>query len=490
MTLVLTLLLIQGVLGAVDTFWHHEMEAGLPANPGARAELWLHGAREAIYAVIFLSLGWVAWQGAWAWVLAALMAAEVVITLKDFLLEDRTRRLAPSERVLHTVMAMSFGVLAAVIAPLLAGWAQAPTGFRIEGHGWQSAGTTLFGLGVLAWAVRDLWAAATLKPATLAAPARASGRTVLVTGATGFIGGAVVQRLAARGDRLVLLSRDGLAARARFGPEPLIVEDLDQLPAELRLDAVVNLAGAPTVGGLWTARRRARLISSRVEVTRRVLLLTERLERRPAVLVNGSAVGFYGDRGDERLDETSGPRPGFMSELCRRWEEEAWMAEALGVRVVRLRFGLVFDWSGSVLAMLALPIRLGLGAILGTGAQWVSWIHREDAVRMIEAALDDPRWEGPVNAVAPAPATHAEVNRAIGRELGRPVWARIPAWPLRLVLGEMADLFLASQRVLPKRAEALGFVFARPHLVAALARPGRGPARIVFHAPEGAPRHA
>jgi hypothetical protein len=366
MTTVLIILLVQGVLGAIDTLWHHELGAALPSKPGARHELMLHAARELIYALIFLSLPWVEWRGGWALVLAGLLAIEAVITLADFIEEDRTRRLQPTERVLHTVMAISFGVLATALLPLIVAWVPEPAGFALRPHGWLSIAATALGLGVLAWAVRDALAAAALKrPAPTPALRNPSGRTVLVTGATGFIGAALVDRLIARGDRVILLVRDPLAARARFGAQPMIVEDLTQLPSETHIEAIVNLAGAATAGGLWTRARRRLLLSSRLDTTGAVLKLIQRLHETPRVLVSASAVGIYGDRGDEPLDERSGPNLGFMSELCRRWEDEAWLAEAMDVRVCRLRLGLVLDWSGGILPTLALPAWFGLARSWG-----------------------------------------------------------------------------------------------------------------------------
>jgi hypothetical protein len=233
----------------------------------------------------------------------------------------------------------------------------------------------------------------------------------------------------------------------------------------------VNLAGAPVAAGPWTAVRKRVLLGGRLGVTRSVVQLIERLEQRPAVLVSASATGFYGDRGDRTLDERSGPAPGFMSELCRVWEAEASSAERLGVRVCRLRIGIVLDWGGGILPMLALPARLGLGAVTGGGGQWAPWIALPDVIRMIDVAMADARWSGPVNAVAPDPVTQGELTRAIAYVLRRPQWLRAPAWPLRVALGEMSDLLLASQLVEPARAEALGFRWSRPTLPDALERP-------------------
>lgn len=463
MTAVLILLICQGVLGAIDTLWHHEATARLPASPTARPELVLHGLREAIYAVIFLTLPWVRWEGWLAWVLAALLAVEIIITLQDFLLEDRTRRLPPTERVLHTVMAVGFGVLLALLAPLLVDWTARPTAFVPESHGFLSWIATALGLGVLVWTVRDL-AAGTRAPDHAAPAGEPSGRTVLVTGATGFIGAALMDRLIARGDRVVALVRDDIAARLRWPRRVLFVRSLSEIPAEMRIDAVVNLAGAPVAAGPWTAGRRRLLLGSRVDTTRAVGALLDRLERRPGMVINASATGVYGDRGEEALDETSPAGNGFMADLVRLWEVEQARLATGGTRVCSLRFGMVFDDGGGPLALLALPARFGAAAILGGGRQWTPWIHLDDAVRLVETALRDARYNGPINAVAPDLVTQGELTRALAFRFGTPQWLRVPAWPLRLSLGEMSDLFLAGQRVEPTRLKALGFQWTRPTL--------------------------
>ncbi|MBS0297574.1 MAG: TIGR01777 family oxidoreductase [Proteobacteria bacterium] len=474
LTLVLIILVSHGVLGAIDTVWHHELGEALPTRPGARFELWLHAAREALYAVIFLGLPWFEWRGAWALVLGALFAVEAVITITDFVEEDRTRRLPATERVLHTVMAIGFGVFAAALWPVLSAWFAQPTAMVFHGHGLLSWAATVFGVAAVFWAARD-GLAAWRQPVGARALQRRnpSGRTILVTGATGFIGSALVERLIARGDRVILQVRDRQAARARFGEGVLLVDDLAELPSETRIETVVNLAGAPVAGGLWTRRRRQQLLASRIGTTRSVLALIQRLHEAPKALINASAVGFYGDRGEEALDEVSAPGSGFMAELCRKWEDEAWFAEAMDVRVCRLRLGIVLDWSGGILPMLALPAWFGMGAVMGSGRQWAPWIARIDALRMIEQAIDDRRWTGPVNAVAPELATHRDMVKAIAGSLNRPQWLAVPGWPIRLALGEMSDLLLAGQKVTSVRLDHLGFRFEAPTLSQALARPRR-----------------
>lgn len=456
----LSLLTFQILFGALDNVLHHEITERLPAKPSARRELALHSGREAIYGILFLVFAWIEPAGTLAALVLGLLALEVVITLADFLEEDRTRMLPPFERILHTVLAISYGAFLLLAVPWLVGQAAAPTGFTWVDHGLFSWFLTVASVGVSGFAIRNALAVRALgrmKPqARAAAP---SGRSVLVTGGTGFVGRLLVERLRARGDRVILLSRDPRQARALLGDDLNYIQDLRELPAETRIDAVVNLAGAPIIGLPWTRARRRAIRNSRIALTSQIVDRLASLESRPAVLVSASAIGYYGDAGDGPLDEQSMPGGDFGAILCRDWEAEAMKAAALGVRVVCLRIGLVLDRSGGALPLMSLPARFGLGAILGSGRQWMAWITRSDLVRMIITAIDNEAWRGAVNAVAPEPLPHAGFQRAMARILRRPLFLRVPSWALRLGLGEMASIFLASQRVLPKRAQELGFRF-------------------------------
>jgi uncharacterized protein (TIGR01777 family) len=286
-----------------------------------------------------------------------------------------------------------------------------------------------------------------------------SGRTIFVTGATGFIGRTLVDRLLARGDRVLVFTRDARRSRALFGDSVIHVEDLDALPKQTRIDAIVNLAGAPIIGLPWTRTRRAELWRSRIDLTDALIRWIKTLDHAPAVLVNASAIGFYGDRGDTVLAEGAGAGEGFAADLCRIWEDAAVRAEGLGMRVVCLRIGVVLDARGGALPMMAMPARFGTGAILGGGAQWMSWIAFPDLLRMILAAIDNPLWHGTINATAPEPVRHADFQRTLARTLRRSLVLRAPAWLLKVMLGEMSSLFLFSQRVVPARALSLGFAF-------------------------------
>jgi uncharacterized protein (TIGR01777 family) len=473
MNAVFSLLTFQCLVGAFDNLWHHELEAELPYEPSARTELALHTARELLYALIFGGVAWLKWQGVWAGILIAILAAEIVVTLADFVVEDRTRRLPPLERMLHAILALSYGATLALWTPELYRWLRAPTAMTSVAYGPWSWLMTLFALGVFIWGLRDLFAVSRLGVPQWQRRPLLGGRTikprvVVVTGATGFIGRALTRRFVARGDHVIALSRRVERARYQFGPWVEVCGHLSEIGPYRRIDAIVNLAGAPVVGPWWTAARRRHLISSRLGVTAQVLDLVKRLQRKPDVLVNASAIGYYGERGAEPLHEDSGDRGGFLSELCRRWEAAAVEAERFGVRVCRIRIGLVLGDGGGVLRPLALSTRFGLGAVFGNGRQWVSWIHRQDLVRLIDEAIDHPEYSGAYNAVAPGAVKQRELANTLAATLHRPRFMRVPAVALRLLAGEMADLFLVSQRVIPQRLSQSGFEFAYPDLPGAL----------------------
>jgi uncharacterized protein (TIGR01777 family) len=474
MTFVFTLLIVQCLLGALDTFWNHEWKERLPQRRGARVELALHSLREFIYVFVFLALAWREWHGIWVACIAVPLLAEVAITAIDFVIEDRTRVLRAFERVLHTVLTVLFGVFLMALAPVLVVWAREPAAVVPASYPFFSTVFTWLAAGMLLWALRDGIAALGhfrlpewLRHPIEAAP-RASGRNVLVTGATGFIGGHVVRRLRRRGDTIWVWTRDADRALARFGPHVHVVTRLGDIPVDARIDAVVNLAGAPIFGLPWTRARRRTLIASRVGTTQALIDWFAKLGRLPRVLVNASAIGYYGVGGDEWLDEGNGTTQEFQSLLCREWEDTAQAAEALGLRVVRLRIGLVLGGDGGLLPRLLLPARLGLASVLGDGRQWQSWIHVADLARVVEFALAETSLRGPVNAVAPAPVRQREFQRALAQAAARPQWLTTPAAPLRLLLGEMATLLVDGQRVAPRKLLAADFEFRHVTLQAAL----------------------
>jgi hypothetical protein len=289
---------------------------------------------------------------------------------------------------------------------------------------------------------------------------------ISVTGSSGLIGSALVPLLTAEGHEVARVSRSTAAGGAwRWDPGAGHVDGR----AVNGMDAVVHLAGESIAGGRWSEARKDRIRASRGRGTRVVAEAVARADPRPRALVCASAMGFYGDRGDELLTEASAPGRGFLSEVSREWEEACAPAREQGVRVVNLRFGIVLSPAGGALAKMLLPFRLGAGGVVGSGRQWWSWVALDDAVGAIRHALVTPGLAGPVNVAAPNPVTNAEFTRTLGRVLARPTLFPVPAFAARLALGEMADaLLLASTRLVPERLLQTGYVFRRPELEGAL----------------------
>jgi uncharacterized protein len=290
---------------------------------------------------------------------------------------------------------------------------------------------------------------------------------VFLTGASGLIGRALSASLLADGHAVTALTRRAGAALPA-GVRPVVGDPTRPGPWQEALagaDACVHLAGEPVAAGRWTAERKARIESSRVDSTRQVAEVIATAG--PRVLVAGSAVGLYGSRADEPLDEGAAPGAGFLADVCRRWEAATRPAEARA-RVVHVRTGLVLARDGGVLPRLALPFKLMVGGPMGDGTAWQPWIHLADEVGLLRLALEDGRVRGPLNAAAPGAATSRELARALGAVLHRPSLLPTPAAALRLVLGELAEAVLASQRVVPRKALDLGYAFRFPALEPAL----------------------
>ncbi len=283
---------------------------------------------------------------------------------------------------------------------------------------------------------------------------------VLLTGATGFIGKRLARALNQAGHELVFIGRDPERARAQIGLPGEYRDWEAPLPeGSAEIDAVVHLAGESVSAKRWTAEVKARLVESRIATTRQ---LVEAFHGRaaPKVWINASAVGFYGDRGDEPLNEKSPGGTGFLAYLCQDWEaESARIQLEHGTRWVSLRIGMVLAREGGALPKLAPLFALGLGGPLGSGKQWMSWIHAEDLVRLIEFALVTPALQGPVNAVAPAPVQNKQFGRLLGKALKRPAILPAPRLAIETLLGEQSAIALDSQRVAPEKALAAGFQF-------------------------------
>lgn len=293
--------------------------------------------------------------------------------------------------------------------------------------------------------------------------------TFLITGATGFIGMKLAHLLLARGDAVNYLGRrrsPELDSRVAYHPWADVNEPppLNSVP---RLDAIVHLAGEP-VAQRWTSTAKKRIRNSRVEGTRQLVTAIGKLRYKPAVLVSASAIGYYGDRGDETLVERSPWGVGFLPDVCRGWEREALRAREFGLRVVTPRIATVLGREGGAMPKMLAPFRLGLGGKFGDGRQWMSWIHIDDLLRLLLFAVENQKVTGALNASSPRPVTNAEFTRTLAAALRRPAILPVPKIALKLVLGEMANLFFDSLRVLPEATEQAGFRFKQPKLAGAL----------------------
>jgi uncharacterized protein (TIGR01777 family) len=290
----------------------------------------------------------------------------------------------------------------------------------------------------------------------------------LVTGATGFIG----RRLCAHLERPVVLSRDPDRAREALGDVEAFAWDAEAGPPPAEafrgVEAVFHLAGDPVGDARWSDEKKRRIRESRVLGTRRLVGAIGTLDAPPRVLVSASAVGIYGARGEEVLDESSPPGDDFLADVCRAWESEALAARARGVRVVNPRIGIVLGEGGGALAKMLPLFKLCLGGRLGDGRQWMPWVHVDDVVGIMRFAAERADVEGPINAVAPAPVTNRDFTRALAHVLGRPAVLPAPAFALRLGVGEFARVLLGSQRVVPRAAERAGYRFQHPEIEAAL----------------------
>jgi uncharacterized protein (TIGR01777 family) len=296
---------------------------------------------------------------------------------------------------------------------------------------------------------------------------------IVISGGTGFIGTSLVEKLSRGGHTITLLTRNphaykpprsGISVAAWNGRE------LGDWASHIDgADAVINLAGESIAAKRWSASQKASIRESRVLGTQTIVRAIERVQKRPEVLVSGSAVGYYGDTGDRLISEESQAGSDFLARTCVEWEQEARKADTLGVRVVLLRTGVVLGLGGGALPRLLLPFRLFAGGHLGSGRQWFPWIHKEDVLSIILFALKESKLSGPVNLAAPQQVTMKEFCSTLGKVMKRPSWAPVPAFVLKAVLGEMSIMLLGGQRVVPAGLQRSGFAFAHPDLRQALA---------------------
>ena len=296
---------------------------------------------------------------------------------------------------------------------------------------------------------------------------------ILVAGSRGLVGTALVSALAQAGHTVCRLVRPQsiVGSGTKEGFDVAWNPETGELGgAGVGADAVVNLAGASIADGRWTTERKKLLRASRIDTTRALVEALTKMNARPSVLVSASAIGFYGDRGDETLTEESKPGGGLLAGLTQEWEAEALKAEALGIRVVLARFGIILARAGGALPKMMLPFKFGAGGRIGNGQQWMSWVTIDDVLRILRFAIENTSMSGAINTVAPQPVRNTEFTKQLAEAMHRPALFPAPAFALRLMLGEMADaLLLSSQRVAPQILEKLGYRFLHADLSSALA---------------------
>lgn len=306
----------------------------------------------------------------------------------------------------------------------------------------------------------------------------------LITGGTGFLGRALIEHLLAQEQhRITVLSRfpekvENVLGSLRQTGRITAVQHLSELDAHHKVDVIINLAGAPIADQRWSDARKQTLRNSRIDITHDLVAFVLRSKHKPALLLSGSAVGYYGDQKDRITREDTPAHNEFTHQLCRDWEQAAQAAEDLGVRVVTIRTGLVVGPDGGFLKRMLLPFKLGLGGPFGKGDQWMPWIHRQDWIRIVDFIIAHESLHGPINATAPTPVRNAEFARVLASILHRPARFTLPAWVLELLMGEMSRLLLTGQQAIPEKLTKAGFQFSYPELGDALTQvltpPGKG----------------
>jgi len=478
METLLLLLSVQGLIGAYDSIYHHDFKERLPLKPTARNELKIHALRSTLYSVMFLSFGWVQWQGWFAALFAFILVIELALTLWDFVEEDRSRVLPATERITHTVLTLNFGAILTMFIPQLLQWQQMPSGFSLNYHGIYSWILTVYGLGVIPFAIREYvsYRAFQRKMVKITAPRHPLlielPKKILITGGTGFIGQQLCKVLLAAGHSLTLLARDYSKATRLLGSHYrlTLVSSISQLQKDDSFDCVINLAGEPIASGRWNQSKKQSIKDSRFNLTSQIIQYIKTARVKPKLFISGSAIGYYGPHEDESVVESSQATRCFSHELCAQWENLAEQAQEYGVRVCLLRTGVVLGKTGGVLASLLIPFSYGLGGKLGHGRQWMSWIHIDDVLGIILELMRNPKLSGPINVTAPKPVQNSEFTKTLGNKLRRPTILAMPGFFLRLFMGDVADeLLLSGQKVLPEKILLHGYQFHYPDLSGAIA---------------------
>lgn len=472
-TIIWLFITLQIIMGGFDTLYHHEFKEKLAWRQSQTQELWLHAIRNIFYAIIFFGLGTLQPSGLWAYAIIIGLMTEFLITLWDFVEEDLTRKLPITERLLHTILTANYGVVLALLIPVLWQWGQDETRLHWTWYGLWSVFMTCAAIIVFILGLRDFHATRRLKrlwtrPANSLLPDFKTPKTILITGGTGFIGQRLIPALQTGHHKIIVLTRNATTANL---PAPItLIETLDSLHDDDKIDVIINLAGESLSTGLWTAKKQTAMRESRIGLTAKLNALIARLNNKPELLLNGSAIGVYGVTPKGEIDEDSRIiNDGTVSQkLCRDWEAEACKAKHYNVRVVLLRIGMVLDRDGGALGQIIIPTEFGGGAVFGKGRHIMSWITRDDLVGMIGHIIAKTDINGAVNGVGPEPVTNKQFTKAVAQALYRPVLVAIPAFMIKALGGLGREILLADQKILPKKALAHGYDFKDPNIETAM----------------------
>jgi len=460
MELVLIFFAIQACLGAFDTIYHHELKERLPWKKSASTELYIHGIRNVFYFIIFITLAYLEWRGVFAWIFLALLLAEILLTLWDFVIEDRTRKLAPSERITHTILAINYGVILAFFIPKVVHWANYRSAINYVDYGFLSSIMFICAIGVLGWSIRDLMKSKKNERNSVLPKIAINKENskFLVTGGSGFIGSRLCQMLINAGHDVTILTRNKEETARKFKGRVTLIDELSY--AGNSYDVIINLAGEPLFGR-WSSEKKKKIRESRIHITKEIIDYIKNAENKPSLLLNGSAIGFYGTSDKEIFDENSKPaNEDFAQKLCAEWEKTSHLAEEFGVRVVTLRTGIVLGSEGGSLGQMLFPFEFCFGGKMGNGKQWMSWIHIDDLIGIMAHIINHSKIKNAINGTAPHPVTNEHFTKALGKAMNRPTFCTIPAAHLKLILGEMAEaIILKGQKIIPQKALDSGYEF-------------------------------
>lgn len=459
--LVITLLIIQALLGAFDTLYHHELKVALAQKRSAKLELLIHSIRSLLYGVFFFLIAHFAMHGAWVFLMVAIILIEIGLTLWDFVVEDNSRKLPAMERILHTILAINGGAIFGLYFVTLAQWHSFSTEIISVNLGWRGWVLTLFAVGVTLSGVRDLIASLRWKKLnTPQNPFKEIPHShFLITGATGFIGTYLVHQLLDAKHSVTVLTRRPLNAAYLFNAKARAIQDLSEVSPDTAFDVVINLAGKPIIGLPWNQKRKASIKASRVGTTQKLTDWFATAKHLPKLVIQASAIGYYGVRpSDEILTESSSKGSGFTTELCEQWEQSAASFFLGKSRLVTFRLGVVFGYGG-LFPLMLLPYYFGLGGKIGSGQQIMSWVNLEDVTRAFAHAISQPHLDGPYNLVAPKPLSQADFAKTVGQWAKRPLLLNVPGKPIEKLLGEMSELFIGGQNVNSDKLIESGFTF-------------------------------